>query len=312
MENRSASATQPLRGEAATAAGVASDDSRGELSRRGRFASELHVYEPHPIGLPPMRPYLGELWRRREFGIELARTELRSQHFNTALGQLWLILNPLLLGLVYFALVEIIGRGHRGMPFLAHLLLALFAFRLVSNSVSGGARSVVTGGRLILNVAFPRTLLPLSAVLTSFMIFLPTLIVYALVHGAAGLPVTPQLLWAIPIVGMLVVLAAGMSMLVATLQVYFRDLSNFLPYAMRIWLYASPVLYFAFQVPDRFKPILAANPLYPLLTSLSDAVNLGREPRPAFLLWGLAWAVAAFVIGAVFFISREREFAVRL
>jgi teichoic acid transport system permease protein len=124
--------------------------------------------------------------------------------------------------------------------------------------------------------------------------------------------VTPQILWAIPIVAMLILVGAGIAMLLATVQVYFRDLTNFLPYAMRIWLYASPVLYFAAQVPPKFKPILAANPLYPLLTSLSDAVNLGREPRPMLLLWGLGWAVGLFVIGALFFVSREREFAVRL
>ena len=152
------------------------------------FTADVQVYEPHRAGLPPLGGYLGELWRRREFAFELARTDLRSQHFNTALGQLWLILNPLLLGLVYFVLVEIIGRGHRGIDFLAHLLLALFAFRLVSSSVSQGARSVVGGGRLILNSAFPRTLLPLSAVLTSFMLFLPTLVVYAIVHGWRACP----------------------------------------------------------------------------------------------------------------------------
>jgi teichoic acid transport system permease protein len=276
------------------------------------FTSDVQVYEPHRAGLPPLGGYIREVWRRREFAFELARTNLRSQHFNTALGQLWLILNPLLLGLVYFMLVEIIGRGNRGIDFLAHLLLALFAFRLVSTAVSQGARSVVGGGRLILNSAFPRTLLPLSAVLTSFMLFLPTLAVYAIIHAMAGLPVTPQILWAIPIVAMLILVAAGIAMLLATVQVYFRDLTNFLPYAMRIWLYASPVLYFAAQVPPKFKPILAANPLYPLLTSLSDAVNLGREPRPMLLLWGLGWAVGLFVIGALFFVSREREFAVRL
>jgi ABC-type polysaccharide/polyol phosphate export permease len=282
---------------------------RGDL---GPFADEIHVYEPHRAGLPPIGPYLRQLWRRREFAVELARTNLRSQHYNTMLGQLWLILNPLLLGLVYFALVEIIGRGNRGIDFLAHLLLALFAFRLVSKSVRQGARSVVGGGRLILNTAFPRTLLPLSSVLTSFMLFLPTLAVYAVVHAMAGLPVTPQILWAVPIVALLVVFAAGMAMLVAAVQVYFRDLSNFLPYAMRIWLYSSPILYYAAQVPEKFKPILLVNPLYPLLTSLGDAVNFGRDPRPGLLLAGLGWAVGAFVIGAAFFISRERDFAVRL
>lgn len=276
------------------------------------FTSEIHVYEPHRIGLPPLRPYLHELWRRREFGFELARSNLRSQHYNTALGQLWLILNPVILGLVYFALVEIIGRAGGQISVMAHLLLALFTFRLVSTSVGQGARSVVGGGKLILNTAFPRTLLPLSAVLTSVMLYLPTLLIYAVVHAVAGLPVTAEILWAVPIIAMTIVFAAGMAMLVATVQVYFRDLTNFLRYAMRIWLYSSPILYFAAQVPEKYKVFLYVNPMYPLLTSLSDAVNFGVQPPPQLLLASLAWAVSLFVIGGLFFISREREFAVRL
>jgi teichoic acid transport system permease protein len=276
------------------------------------YTSERHVYEPHPIGLPPIGPYVRELWRRRQFALELARTNLRSQHFNTALGQLWLVVNPLLLGFIYFLLVDIVGSGNRGADFLAHLMLGLFAFRLVSTSVTEGARSVVGGGRLILNTAFPRTLLPLAAVMTSFMRFLPTLAVYAPLHVIAGLAIGPRLLWAIPIVALLVVLASGAAMLIAAVQVYFRDVRNFLPYFLRIWLYVSPVLYYAHEVPDRFKPIIAANPLYPLLGSLSDVVNQGENPSVTFLLWGLGWALGILVIGGAFFISREREFAVRL
>jgi teichoic acid transport system permease protein len=252
-----------------------------------------------------------ELWRRRQFAFELARANLRAQHFNTVLGQLWLVLNPLMLGLVYFALVEIVG-GNRGSVFFAHLLLGLFAFRLVSTSVQGGARSVVGGGRLILNTAFPRTLLPLAAVLSAFIRFLPMLGVYAVLHIVLGLPVGPQLLWAIPIIALLVVFASGTAMLVATLQVYFRDLGEFLPFFVRIWLYASPVLYYVDEIPDRLQPILALNPLYPLLEALSDAVNQGVNPSATLLLWGLGWALAALMLGALFFISREREFAVRL
>jgi ABC-type polysaccharide/polyol phosphate export permease len=272
---------------------------------------EPQVYEPHRVGLPPLGTYLRQLWERREFAFELARTNLRAQHYNTAFGQLWLVLNPLFLGLVYFALVEIIG-GNRGIDFLAHLMLGLFAFRLVSTSVGQGARSVVGGGRLILNIPFPRVLLPLAAVLTSFMRFLPTLLVYAVIHAIAGLPVGPNLLWAIPIIALITVFATGAAMFAATAQVYFRDMTNFLPYFMRIWLYSSPVLYYADEVPSRFKPILAANPLYPMLTALSDAVNRGETPSLGLLAWGAAWALGALVAGSLFFISREREFAVRL
>ena len=94
------------------------------------------------------------------------------------------------------------------------------------------------GGRLILNTAFPRTLLPLSSVLTSFLRFLPCVLVYAVVHGIAGLPVGPQLLWVLPIFAIIASFATGVTMLVAAAQVYFRDVSSFLPYFNRIWLYA--------------------------------------------------------------------------
>jgi teichoic acid transport system permease protein len=281
-------------------------------SATDEFTTEWHVYEPHRVGLPPLRAYLRELWRRREFATELARANLRAQHFNTTLGQLWLILNPLLLAAVYFALVQIVGGGNRGSTFFANLMLGLFAFRLVSTSVSEGARSVVSGGRLILNVAFPRTLLPLASVLTAFMRFLPTLAVYAVMHGIAGLPVGPHLLWALPILALLVVFGTGAAMFAAAAQVYFRDLTNFLPYFTRVWLYMSPVLYYTEEIPDRYKPILEANPLYPLLGGLSDVVNRGEGLSLQYLAAGAAWAIGVFLAGTLFFISREREFAVRL
>ena len=276
------------------------------------FTSHRHVYEPHRIGLPPIRSYVREVWRRREFAFELSRTTLRAQHFNTALGQLWLVVNPLLLSLIYFVLVDILQEGARGTQFFAHLMAGLFVFQFVSASVTQGAKSVVGGGRLILNTAFPRSLLPLSSVITAFMRFLPTLVVYAVMHVIAGLPVGPHLLWAIPIFGLVMVFATGMAMLVAAAQVYFRDVSSFLPYVMRIWLYASPVLYYLDEVPERFKPVIAANPLCPLLASVSDVLNRGESPSAGFLAWGLACAVGAFVVGSLFFMSREREFAVRL
>jgi teichoic acid transport system permease protein len=131
-------------------------------------------------------------------------------------------------------------------------------------------------------------------------------------HAIAGLSVGPHLLWAIPIFTLFVVLASGAAMLVAAVQVYFRDVRNFLPYFLRIWLYASPVLYYVDEVPDRFRLILDVNPLYPLLGSLSDVVNQAQAPSATLLLYGLAWTVGIFAIGALFFVSREREFAVRL
>jgi ABC-type polysaccharide/polyol phosphate export permease len=279
--------------------------------REDEFTSERHVFVPHATGLPPLRSYVREMWRRREFAFEMARTRLREQNFDTVFGQLWLVINPLLMALVYFLLVDILRGGHRPEGFFAHLVAGLFVFQIIHNALTVGVRSVTKGGRLILNSAFPRALLPLSAAITSFMRFVPTMLVYIPIHFASGLPVNLNTLWVIPVLALFLLLACGLAMLVSAGQVYFRDLSNFLPYMLRIWLYCSPVLYFAYEVPDKYKWLLDVNPIGGLLTAWSDALR-GHAPEAGALLPGLLWGVGIFVAAGLFFLSREREFAVRL
>ena len=276
------------------------------------WETEHHVYEPHRVGLPPIGPYVRELWRRREFAFELARTKLQAQHFDTAFGQLWLVLNPMLLALVYFILVDILRNGHRPHAFFAHLVAGIFAYYFVSGAVREGVKSVVSGGRLVLNTAFPRALLPLSTVITSFWRFIPTFVIYIPIHLISGLPVGLVDLWLIPIVALLAMVAAGISMFVAALQVYFRDVKSFLPYVLRVWLYASPVLYYANEVPHHWTFLLKVNPIGSLLAAWSVVLQGGHAPPPVDMLFGVAWAVVLFVAGALFFMSRERDFAVRL
>lgn len=273
---------------------------------------ERHVYEPHRAGLPPIGPYVRELWRRRDFAAELSRTNLRAQHVNTAFGMLWLIVNPLLLATVYFILVDILRSGSRGEDFFGHLVACLFAYYFVQQSAQQSVRSVTSGGKLILNTAFPRVLLPLASVRTGFVRFLPTLAVYAILHLITGLPLEPVLLWTIPLVAIMVVLASGLAMFLAAAQVYVRDLKEFLPYALRVWLYTSPILYYADDVPDRYDWVLAINPLGPILSAWSDVLNAGTAPDLAQIGLALAWAAGIFAVGFLFFVSREREFAVRL
>jgi teichoic acid transport system permease protein len=282
------------------------------ISEENEFTSERHVYEPHKIGLPPLRPYVRELWRRREFAREMSRTDLRAQHFNTVFGQLWLVLNPLLLAGVYFVLVDILRAGDRGEDFFAHLMAGIFAYYFVSGAVRSGTNAVVSSGGLILNSAFPRVLLPVSSVIVSFKRFLPTIAIYAPVHVALGLPVGPVLLWVIPLVGLLVVMSAGLATIVAAVQVYFRDLKDLMPYLLRVWLYGSPVLYYADEMPEQYRFLLDVNPLGQVLAAWSDVLNQGQAPTSHQLLVTAAWAFGFLIAGFVFFVSREREFAVRL
>ena len=103
------------------------------------------------------------------------------------------------------------------------------------------------------------------------------MIVFLPVYLAEGPKPGPELLWVIPVFALFVIVACGFSMIVAAGQVYFRDLKNFLNYGLRIWLYASPILYLAVEVPERYKFLLVINPIAPLLAAWS--VDLRPRPR---------------------------------
>ena len=154
-------------------------------------------------------------------------------------------------------------------------MAALFVYYFVTDAIRQAVRSVVGGGRLILNTAFPRVLLPGASVITAFKRFLPTIVIFIPVYIIAGLPVGPELLWLIPVFALFAVMATGLAMLVAAGQVYFRDLKNFLTYALRIWLYGSPILYFAAEVPERYQFLLCAEPA----RAAADRVERRDRPR---------------------------------
>jgi len=281
------------------------------------FEPVYHYYGPHRAGLPPLVPYFRQLWLRRGFAAEMSRATMRSANVGTVFGQLWLVLNPLLLAGVYYLLVTIIRRQHDP-AFFTHLTLGLFAFHMVSTAITSGSTSVTTSGKLLINTAFPRLLIPLSAVRTAFFRFLPTIPVYFAFHAIF---LRHQWSWTMLLgvyfLATMIVFAMGLAAFFAALQVYFRDTSSFLPFAMRLWLYLSPVLWlpetiFSSDFPRWMLTLIQLNPLYAMLGGYAEVVQELEVPPPYIWVSAAVWAVGAAIAGFLFFISREREFAVRL
>jgi ABC-type polysaccharide/polyol phosphate export permease len=275
------------------------------------MSAPLQVYEPFRAGLPPLGRYWKSLWARRTFISQYSKSELREQHFDSVFGQLWLVLNPLLLSAVYFLLIVIIG-GSSDSTRYGHLTASLFLFYLVSNSLTGGVKSVTAGQRLILNTAFPRIMLPISATIIALFKFLPTLLVFLVMRTIIGLPFGWEMLWAIPVFFITMLFALGVAITISCVNVYFRDITSFLPYLTRTLLYLSPILYEASSLSPKLRALEVFNPLFPILDSWSKAVVHSQVPETSSMLQGLAWALGIFLVGTYFFLSREREFAVRL
>ena len=275
------------------------------------MSKPVEVYEPFRAGLPPLGRYWRSLWARRSFINEYARSELHASHFDSIFGQLWLILNPLLLSAIYFVLIKIIA-GNADSTRYAHLTSSLFLFYLVSNAMNSGTKSVTSSESLILNTAFPRIALPLSTTIVALFKFLPTIPVYLIIKFALGLPFDWNMLWGAVVMFVALVFGLGIAILIAAANVYVRDISNFLPYLNRTLLYISPVLFEASSVSDKLSFLKNINPFFPILDTWSK-VMVHNEA----LAWGevgkaAIWAFGTLLIGIYLFLSREREFAVRV
>jgi len=296
------------------------------------YIGERHIYEPHRAGLPPLGKYFRDLWGRRSFAMELARTQMRAANTDTVFGQAWLVINPLLLAGVYYLLVAVISGARRFDPvFFAQLTSGLFLYYYISGCISAGVTAVTGGGRLILNTSFPKMLLTISTVYTAFRRYLPTLLVFFLIRimlkqfatpippkaGTLPVPYLPwsfEMLWMIPILFLCTLIGLGLANLFSTIQVYFRDTAAFLPYFIRIWLYLSPVLWSASKVAGHLtlKKLSWFNPIFGVLAAQSQILVEGKAPSMLFIAQGLLWGIVLLVGGSLFFMSRERDFAVRL
>jgi teichoic acid transport system permease protein len=275
------------------------------------MSAPVVIYEPFRAGMPPLGAYLRALWARRSFIAEFSRSELREQNYGSVFGQVWLVLNPLLLSGVYFLLIFIIG-GHRDLTRYGHLTACLFLFYLISNSLSGGVKSITAGQRLILNTAFPRIMLPISASVVALFRFAPTLAVFLVIRTLLSLPVSWQMLWALPVILIALFMGLGMAILISCINVYFRDIASFLPYLTRSLLYLSPILYQVADMSPKLKSVEIVNPLFYLLDSWSQVMVYAKAPDMFSLIHSFIWALAIFIIGTYFFLARERDFAVRL
>ena len=273
--------------------------------------AQVQVYQPFRRGLPQVLPYFVQVWRRRSFVAEYSRSVLRTQNFGSLFGQLWLILNPLLLALVYFVLIIVISGDADGRRF-AHLTSGLFLFYLITNSLTMGAKSITSGGKLILNSAFPRFVLPLAATVISFFKFIPTLIVLTIIASLLASPWSINLLFLPLILSLTLLLSLALALLFATLNVYFRDTKNFLPYLTRAWLYLSPVLYESSALSPTLAPLKFINPLAPFIDAWSGIIVAGSAPSVNNWLLMIGWSIGLLVISLYLFLSREREFALRI
>jgi ABC-2 type transport system permease protein len=262
----------------------------------------------------------GETQRFLQLLWLISKTELRTRYQGAAFGMAWSVLEPLLLFGVMYAVFSSVLRFGGGVPHYAPMLLMnIMLYRAIfAASTSRATQAVVAREGLVRKTQFPRIIIPLSVVFTSMLLFSAdcvVLLVFLLANGAP--PLWTWLLFPIIIFGFLV-LTIGMSLLLSSLYVRFRDTAPIWSVISLIFFYGSPVIFPVDVVPSSLRGALfAVNPFVPMLEQARIWVTdpgapaitaVAPGPVHGLLIPALVY-VGVCVLGVWYFIRRAPKVA---
>jgi lipopolysaccharide transport system permease protein len=253
---------------------------------------------------------LGELGQYRDLFMALAVRDVKLRYKQTALGVIWVILQPLA-GALIFTLVfnKVAKLDSEELPYIVFTYAGLLGWNAFNSTLTKASACVVGNAQLVSKVFFPRLILPLSTVLSTlidFAVGMSVMIVLMVVFGVAP---GPGLLLMPVILALLILLAVGLGLYTSALMVQFRDLQYAIPVMMQFLLYASPVAYAVSAVPEKWRPLYFLNPITGLLEAFRWSLLNRGDLNLGYLAYSAAAVGVIFVFGTFAFKRMERKFA---
>lgn len=259
----------------------------------------------HTFGVDRSRRAVN-LWQYRELLRNLVVRDIKVRYKRSVLGFAWMLLNPLISMVIFSVIFREIFKMERDYPL--YVISALLFFNFFSLGSSQGLNSIVAASGLIRKVAVPKAIFPLASVLANLVNFGLSLIPLAAVMIFTGARATPALL-TLPISMLAIVLFTyGLSLALAALNVFYRDVRWFYDSVTLLLFYVTPVIYPAKVVPERFRFLVDWNPLAWLLELFRAPIFEGRAPSAGALAGGLAFGLVTLVIGWAVFHKYEDQF----
>ena len=260
-------------------------------------------------GPEPLLDRLREFWRYRELLYFLAWRDVKVRYRQTLLGVAWAVLQPLLTMLLFTIFFgKLAGMPSEGMPYALFAYAGLLPWTFFANAVTNSGESLVANPGLVGKVYLPRVFVPSAAVaasLVDFAIAFGLLIVLLAYYRVA---IAPAMLLLPLLVVLTALFALAVGVWAAAVNVQYRDVRYALPFAIQLWLFASPVIYPSTLVPAPWRPLLLLNPLTGIIEGYRSA--LFNRPFDWTALGASAVLTAAALLYATRYFRRmETHFA---
>jgi lipopolysaccharide transport system permease protein len=253
--------------------------------------------------------WFSEFWRYRVLLYFLAWRDIKVRYKQAALGAAWAIIQPLFTMIIFTLFFgRLASLPSEGIPYPLFSFCALLPWTYFSATLSQAGNSLVGNANLVTKVYFPRVLLPAASVLSGMLdfvvgsAFLVVMMIYY--HRRPGWSL---LLVPLFVVGMMLV-TLSISLLLAAMNVRYRDVKYVLPFMVQLWLFVTPIIYPVSFVPRKFQFFLAFNPMAGIVEGFRACIF---STRMDWRLVGISGAVTLVILvtGAVYFRKTERSFA---
>ncbi len=259
-----------------------------------------------------IRNNLREVYASRNILRSLVVKDLFGRYRNSALGFLWHFINPLAMLAVYYIVFTQI-RASPIPDFWVYLASGIFPFSFMTTNLSSGAGSVVQNAGMVKKMYFPREILVLAHVISSFIIMILGYIAALAIVVLSGYPLhlIPMALLPIILVSM-AAFTAGYVFLFSSLTVYMRDVQYILGSLTMVFYFLTPMYFLTQDVSGMLKTMISINPFTYYVEALHSVVYFGEVPEMNVLLMCLILPIVSLAIGLAVFRRLKRGFAERL
>lgn len=260
------------------------------------------------------RRTLIDLWDVREVLVAFVVRQVRVRYKQAVVGVGWAIFQPVFTTVIFaVALGRLAHLSSEHVPYFVFALCGMVIWSFFSSAVSAAAESLIAEQSILRKVYFPREVLPLSALGSSLVDLVPSLLILLLAVILAGFP--PSIHWLALVfpLAVAIVAAAAFGFLLSATNAFYRDVRYLLPFFIQVGLFASPVVYSLGLVPAQWRSFYAVvNPLAAAVDGVRRVLLHGAWPDPGITAGALAWSLFLLALAYALFKRLDGSIADRL
>jgi lipopolysaccharide transport system permease protein len=264
-----------------------------------------------PVSLSPLRALrqVGNLGRHIDLIYTLSEHRVKVRYKQSLLGLAWAIMQPLSLMIIYSVIFSSVAKiDTNGSPYPVFVFVGLLPWSYFSTALTTGTNSLTGQINLITKVYFPREILPLTYVIAALFDFLVASVLLAGMMVIYHVPVTINILYAIPTLVFMTIFIVAMVLIFSASQVRFRDVGVGIPLLLQIWMFATPIVYpltAVAKLSPGLRRVYMMNPMVGLIDGFRRAVLQGEPPEPGPLLIAAVISTLLLPIAYVYFKNIE-------